>query len=124
MAIIIEERENVTIRTEAYSPNIRIVGNPENALAGAVLVDLQILEYQNDILTHTSPASSVGETVGEFVERSWEINGKTITGMDLMLVVKQYVADLHAERVAAQAPATVEPTVDATPDRPLPSNVG
>ncbi len=115
MAIIIEERENVTIRTEAYSPNIRIVGNPENTMAGAVLVDLQILEYQDEQLAHTKPMGSAGETVGEFVERSWEINGKTITGMDLMLVVKQYVADLHAERVAAQAPTTVESPVDADP---------
>ena len=76
MSIIIEEIENVTVRREAYSPNIRIVGNPENALAGAVLVDLQVLEYQNDALVHTKPMGSAGETVGEFVQRSWEIDGK------------------------------------------------
>ena len=107
MSVIIEEIENVTVRREAFAPNIRIVGNPENTLAGAVLVDLQILEYQDGALVHTTPMGSAGETVGEFVQRSFDINGKTITGEDMMLVVKQYVADLHAERVAALAPAPV-----------------
>lgn len=112
MSIIIEEIEGVTVRVEAFAPTIRIIGNPENTLAGAVLVDLQTLTYHDDELAFTQPLASSGETVGDFIQRSWEINGKTITGMDMMLLVKQYVADLHAERVAANAPASDE-TVDA-----------
>jgi len=58
MAIIIEEKANVTIRRE------------------------------------------VGELVGNFAARSFEVNGKTITGLDVVLLIKQYVADLHAESEA------------------------
>lgn len=109
MSIIIEEIENVTVRREVYASNIRIVGNPENTLAGAVLLDLQRLEYHDDALIHTTPLESAGETVGEFCQREFEVNGKSISGMELMLVVKQYVADLHAERVAATTSAPVVP---------------
>ena len=109
MTIIIEEVENVAVRREAFSDDIRIRGNPEDTMSGVILLELKTLEYHNDVLTHTTPLGSGGETVGEFVQREFNVNGKTITGMDLMLVVKQYVADLHAERVAATTP--VEPEV-------------
>ena len=107
MSIIIEEIEGVTVRREAFSPNIRIIGNPENTLAGVVTLDLVTLEYHDDVLTHTTPLHGAGETVGEFVQREFDINGKVITGMDVMLLIKQYVRDLHDERVAALAPAPV-----------------
>ena len=108
MSIVLEEIPNVTVRREVFATNIRIVGNPENTMAGAVLLDLQRLEYHNDQLTHSTPLESAGETVGEFVERSFDIEGKTISGYEVMLLIKRYVADLHAERVAAIAPAPAE----------------
>ena len=115
MSIIIEEIEGVTVRREVYASNIRIIGNPENTLAGAVLLDLQRLEYHDDALIHTTPLESAGETVGEFCQRAFEINGKTITGIDVMLLIKQYVADLHAERIAAMS---VTPNLQEPPDEP------
>lgn len=104
MSIIIEEIENVTVRREAFSPDIRIGGNPENTMAGLVVAELQVLEYHDDVLVHRTPFGKAGETVGDFVQREFHVNGKTITGMDLMLAAKQYIVDLHAERVAALAP--------------------
>lgn len=109
MSIIIEEIENVTVRREVFAPLIRINGNPEDTLAGTVFVEMHRLEYHDDTLTHTTPLDSVGETVGMFVERSFTVGEKTITGVEVMLLIKQYVADLHAERVAATTPAPVVP---------------
>ena len=102
MSIIIEEIENVTVRREVFAPTIRINGNPENTIDGTVFVEMHRLEYHDDILTHTTPLDSAGETVGIFLDREFVIGGKTITGMDVMLLIKQYVADLHAERMAAR----------------------
>ena len=107
MTIIIEEVENVAVRREAFSDDIRIRGNPEDTMSGVILLELKTLEYHNDVLTHTTPLGSGGETVGEFVQREFNVNGKTITGLDLMLTVKQYVRDLHDERIAASVPHPV-----------------
>lgn len=103
MSIILEEVHNVTVRREVFAPSIRIIANPEDMLAGAVLLELHQLEYHDDQLIHDKPLESAGETVAEFVQRSFEVNGKVITGEDVALLIKQYVADLHAERVAASA---------------------
>lgn len=117
MSIIIEEIENVTIRREAFSPDIRISGNPEDTMAGMVVAELQVLEYHDDALTHRTPFGKAGETVGAFVQRAFEVNGKTITGMDLMLAAKQYIVDLHAERAAAlSAPVIPAPEPEPEPE--------
>ena len=108
MSIILSEEHDVTVRREVFAPDIRIRGNPENTLAGSVLLEMQQLEYQNGVLTHTTRLDSNGELVGEFVGRTFNINGKEITGYEVMLLIKQYVKDLHAERVAATTPAPAE----------------
>ena len=104
MSVIIEEIENVTVRREVFAPLIRINGNPENTIDGTVFVEMHRLEYHDDILTHTTPLDSVGETVGMFLEREFVIGDKTITGTDVMLLIKQYVAEIHAERMQAAKP--------------------
>lgn len=101
MAIIIEEKPNVTVRRELYAPNIRIIGNPEDTLAGAILLEINQLVYHDGTLEYSKPLESAGETIADFVQRSFDIDGKTITGIDVMMVVKRYVEDLHAEREAS-----------------------
>lgn len=97
MAIIIEEKSNVTIRREAYASDIRIRANPVDIAAGSVSLELQTLEYHDDEFVRMDPAGSFGETIGDFAARSFDINGKTITGIEVVQLIKQYVADLHAE---------------------------
>ncbi len=100
MAIIIEEKANVTIRREIYAADIRIRANPVDQAAGSVSLELQTLEYHDDEFVRMDPAGVVGELVGDFAARSFDINGKQITGLDVVLVIKRYVADMHAEREA------------------------
>lgn len=100
MSIILEEIENVTIRREAYAADIRIRANPVDQAAGSVSLELQTLEYHDDEFVRMDPAGIVGETVGDFAQRSFDINGKQITGLEVVLLIKQYVADLHAESEA------------------------
>lgn len=104
MSIILEEIENVTVRREAYSPLIRIIGNPVSDLESTILLDMQRLEYHDDVLVHTTPKPALGETVADFIGREFNVNGKVITGMDVMLVVKAYVATMHAEHESASEP--------------------
>ena len=108
MSIIIEEVTGVTRRTEAFANNIRIIGNPENTLSGVVTLDLVELEYHDDVLRHTKPLQGAGETVGEFIGRTFDIEGKEISGYEVMLLIKQYVRDIHAEHTAALAPAPTD----------------
>lgn len=100
MAIIIEEKNNVTIRREVYAADIRIRANPVDQAAGSVSLELQTLEYHDDEFVRMDPAGIVGETVGDFAQRSFDINGKQISGLEVVLLIKQYVADLHAEKEA------------------------
>lgn len=97
MAIIIEEKTNVTIRREVYAADIRIRANPVDQAAGSVSLELQTLEYHDDEFVRMAPAGTVGELIGDFAERSFDVNGKTITGTDVILLIKRYVADLHNE---------------------------
>lgn len=101
MAIIIEEKNNVTIRREVYAADIRIRANPVDGAAGSVTLELQTLEYHDDEFVRMDAAGVVGETVGDFAQRSFDINGKQISGLDVVLLIKQYVAVLHAEKEAA-----------------------
>lgn len=101
MAIIIEEKSNVSIRREIYAADIRIRANPVDEAAGSVSLELQTLEYHDDDFVRMDAAGVVGETVGDFAQRSFDINGKQISGLDVVLLIKQYVADLHAEREVA-----------------------
>ena len=45
------------------------------------------------------PLGVVGETVGEFAARVFEVNGKTITGLDVVTVVEAYTAMMYQERI-------------------------
>ncbi|MCG8275418.1 hypothetical protein [Stenotrophomonas sp. NLF4-10] len=100
MAIIIEEKTNVTIRREVYAADIRIRANPVDQAAGSVSLELQTLEYHDDEFVRMDPAGVVGELVGDFAARSFDVGGKEITGLEVVQLIKQYVADLHAEREA------------------------
>lgn len=97
MAIIIEEKSNVTIRREVYAADIRIRANPVDQAAGSVSLELQTLEYHDDGFVRMDPVGVVGELVGDFASRSFDVGGKTITGLEVVLLIKQYVADLYAE---------------------------
>lgn len=111
MAIIIEEKENVTIRREVYAADIRIRANPVDQAAGSVSLELQTLEYHDDEFVRMEPASPIGETVGEFAVRSYTLTGgKVITGMEVIEVIKQYVEVRHVESIA---PPPVEPETPA-----------
>ena len=98
MAIIIEEKSNVTIRREVYAADIRIRANPVDQAAGSVSLELQTLEYHDDEFVRMDPAGIVGETVGSFATRSFDVGGKQITGLEVVQIIKQYVATLHAEQ--------------------------
>jgi|GEM_PF-1232761 len=108
MSIIIEEIENVTVRREVFASDICIAGNPENTAAGVVTLDLMRLEYHNDNLVNTTLLQTEGETVGDFLGREFRVNDKVITGVDMMLAIKQYVVDLYNERQAGLAPPTTD----------------
>lgn len=99
MAIIIEEKSNVTIRREIFAPDIRIRANPVDQGAGSVSLELQTLEYHDDEFVRMDAAGVVGETVGDFAQRTFEVNGKTITGLDVVTVVKAYTAMMYQERI-------------------------
>ncbi|HBN54761.1 MAG TPA: hypothetical protein DD456_12265 [Stenotrophomonas sp.] len=100
MAITIEERQNVHVMREAYAADIRIRANPVDTAAGSISMELHQLEYWDDEFERMDPIGTIGETVGDFAQRTFEIDGKTITGMEVVKLIKQYVADLHAEREA------------------------
>lgn len=97
MAIIISERENVREVIELYAPDIRIRGNPVDKPAGSIQLELHKLEYRNDEFVRMDPLGVVGETVGDFAQRSFDVSGKTITGLEVVQLIEQYVAVLHAE---------------------------
>ena len=99
MAIIISERENVREVIELYAPDIRIRGNPVDKPAGSIQLELHKLEYRNDEFVRMDPLGIVGETVGEFAARVFEVNGKTITGLDVVTVVEAYTAMMYQERI-------------------------
>lgn len=101
MAIIIDERQGVTIRREVYAADIRIRANPVDTAAGVVQLELQSIEYHDDEFVRMDPLGSAGETVGDFLTRSFDIGGKVITGGEVMMLIKQYVVDLHGEHAAA-----------------------
>ena len=101
MAIIIEEKTNVTLRREVYAADIRIRANPVDGAAGSVTLELQTLEYHDDEFVRMEPAGTIGETVGDFAARTFDVGGKTITGLEVVQLIKQYVMDIHAEREAA-----------------------
>ena len=108
MAIIISEQQNVTIRREAYTSDIRIQANPVDGAAGAVILGMQTLEYHDDQFVRMETASPIGETVGEFAVRSFTLaGGKVITGMEVIEVIKQYVEVRWAEANAPD-PAPLE----------------
>lgn len=100
MAIIISEIENVREVIELYAPDIRIRGNPVDKPAGSIQLELHKLEYRNDEFVRMDPLGIVGETVGEFAAREFEVNGKTITGLDVVTIVEQYTAMMYQERIA------------------------
>ena len=111
MAIIIEEKSNITIRREVYAADIRIRANPVDGAAGAVILGMQTLEYHDDQFVRMEPAPPIGETVGEFAVRSFTLaGGKVISGMDVIEVIKQYVDVRHAESIA---PPPAEPETPA-----------
>lgn len=95
MAILIEERFGVHIEHELFAANISIRANPVDESAGSVSLDLFKLEYWDGEFRRMDP---IGETVGDFASRTFEVNGKSITGMDVALLIKQYVNDLNSER--------------------------
>lgn len=111
MAIIIEEKPNVTIRREVYAADIRIQANPVDGAAGAVILGMQTLEYHGDQFVRMEPASPIGETVGEFAVRIFTLaGGKVISGLEVIEVIKQYVDVRHAESIA---PPPAEPETPA-----------
>ena len=61
-------------------------------------LELQTLEYHDDEFVRMDPAGIVGETIGDFAARSFDVNGKQITGLEVVQLIKQYVAVLHAEQ--------------------------
>lgn len=110
MPIIINEQQGVAIRREAYASDIRIRANPVDQAAGSVILEMQTLEYHDDQFVRMEPASPIGETVGAFAVRSFEVGGKTITGIEVIEVIKQYVDVRHAESIA---PPPAEPETPA-----------
>lgn len=101
MAIEIEVLQNVKVSREYYASDIRIRANPVDEAAGSISMEMFRLEYFNDEFERMDPAGIAGETVGEFAQRSFDVGGKTITGLEVVKLIKQYVAVLHAEKEAA-----------------------
>ena len=98
MAIEIYRQSSVEVHGEAFASEIRIRANPEDTLAGSISMEMYTLEYFNDEYKRMDYKGVLGETVGDFVTREFVVNGKSITGADVVLLIKQYVADLHAEQ--------------------------
>lgn len=97
MTIEIYRQSNVEVHGEAFASEIRIRANPEDTLAGSISMEMYTLEYFNDEFKRMDYKGVLGETVGNFATREFDINGKTITGADVILLIKRYVADLHNE---------------------------
>lgn len=98
MAIILEEIDGIKKRIELYSNLIRIHGNPVNDLDSIISMELQKLEYHNGELTHNTQLPSVIEPASDFVNRTFDLGDKIISGLDVMRVVKLYVAQLYSEQ--------------------------
>lgn len=103
VAIVISESKNVQRKVEGYAPDIRIRSNPADKLAGSIQMDIHPIEYLDGEFSRMEPSSigTIGETIGDFVQREFLVNGKTITGWDVMMLVMQYTEVLHAEHIAA-----------------------
>lgn len=100
MPIPLEAPKTVIIRTEAYASVISIRANPEDAAAGSVTLEMHRLEYHDDVLHRVEPMSPLGETIGDFAARTFTVGTKTITGLEVVQLIKQYVETRHAESVA------------------------
>lgn len=99
MSIIISDSLK-QVREEAYAAVIHIRSNPVDMLAGSVQLEMQTLEYHNDDFVRMYPATPLGETVGDFVQRTFTVGGKEITGAEVADVIKQYTVMLHSEAQA------------------------
>lgn len=97
MAIEIYRQSNVEVHGEAFASEIRIRANPEDTLAGSISMEMYTLEYFDEVYRRMDYRGVLGETVGQFATRTFDVNGKTITGADVILLIKRYVADLHNE---------------------------
>lgn len=98
MALKIKQKSGVEFSTELYAPAIHIRGNPEDKPAGSIQLELVELEYRDEEFVRMIPLGVVGETVGDFAAREFEVNGKTITGLDIVAAVEQYTAEMYQER--------------------------
>lgn len=99
MGYILETKPGVEISVELYAPDIRIKGNPEDKLAGSIQLELHKLEYHGEQFVRMDPLANVGETVADFVQRTFNVNEKEITGYDVMLVVEQYAAMIYKDKL-------------------------
>ncbi len=99
MGYILETKPGVEISVELYAPVINIRGNPEDKMAGSILMELHKLEYHGEQFVRMDPLANVGEAVADFVQRTFNVNGKEITGYDVMLVVEQYAAMIYEDKM-------------------------
>lgn len=109
MAIIIDEQDGVSKRREVYAAAIHIHGNPVDKGAGSIQLDIATLHYYDGEFDRMTPSITLGELVGDFASREFTVDGKTITGLDVVRVVEQYTSDMHAAHVAATEYLTETP---------------
>ncbi len=86
-----EELVGVTVRREPYASDIRIKAHPEDTAAGSISMEIHRLEYFDDTFERMDPIATIGETVGDFMQREFVVGEKTITGEEIVSVIKQYV---------------------------------
>ena len=86
-----EELVGVTVRREPYASDIRIRANPEDTEAGSISMEIHRLEYFDDTSERMDHIATIGETVGDFMQREFVVGDKTITGVEIVSVIKQYV---------------------------------
>ena len=86
-----EELVGVTDRREPNASEIRIRANPEDTEAGSISMEIHRLEYFDDTFERMDHIATIGETVGDFMQREFVVGDKTITGVEIVSVIKQYV---------------------------------
>ena len=54
-------------------------------------MEIHRLEYFDDTFERMDYVATIGETVGDFAQREFVVGEKTITGEEIVSVIKQYV---------------------------------
>lgn len=97
MTIEYDSYENVNGHREVYASTIRIDANPVDTSQSVITLDLSLIEYRNGEYVGKSPMYPLNELAGDFAGREFVVGDKTITGLEVVKIIKMFTAVKYAE---------------------------